>query len=95
MRLILCANYYKAARLLFLPNAYLDRCTSVADGTTKGITATFCSKDVVVPWQEQKDYDGNYRNKYKQYKTGSKPLPGTAFHLAPPSLIHTHKYSAK
>jgi hypothetical protein len=52
MRLILCAAYYKAARLFFLRIAYLDRCASVADGTTKGITVTFCSKDVVVPWQE-------------------------------------------
>ena len=57
MRLILCADY-KTARLFFLPNAYIDHCALVADGTTKGITATFCSKDVVVPWQEQKDYEG-------------------------------------
>jgi hypothetical protein len=95
MRLILCAAHYKAARLFFLRNAYLDRCVLVADGTTEDINIRFSDKDVVVPRQEQKDYDGNDRNKDKQCETGSKSLPGTAFHLAPPSVLHTHKYSAK
>jgi hypothetical protein len=94
MRLILCA-FYKTVRLFFLRNAYLDRCALVEDGTTEDINIRFSGKDVVMPWQEQKNYDKNDRNKDKQYETKSKSLQRTAFHLAAPSVIHTHKYSAK
>jgi hypothetical protein len=74
MRLILCAAYYKTARFFFLRNAYLDRRALVEDGTAEDITVGFCGKDVLVPRQEQKDYDGNDRNKDKQYERASKTL---------------------